>query len=85
MKNQGVEIVFVSSDQSHEDMMSYMKESHGNWLAAEHGSSLASELEEKFEVSGIPTLVVLKQDGTLVTKDGRSDVVSKGADVLKNW
>jgi hypothetical protein len=28
-------------------------------------------------ISGIPSLVVCKQDGTLVTKDGRSHVSSK--------
>ena len=27
----GVEIVFVSSDRSPDDMVSYMKESHGDW------------------------------------------------------
>merc|ERR1712078_513147 len=56
-----VEIVFVSSDRSNDDMLSYMKESHGDWLATEHGSPL----------------VVVKPDGTLVTKDGRAHVCSK--------
>ena len=32
---QGVEIIFVSSDRDSEAMMSYMKESHGDWYALE--------------------------------------------------
>merc|ERR1712137_616553 len=49
-----VEIVFVSSDRSNEDMLSYMKESHGDWLATEHGSSLTNDLKQKFGIQGIP-------------------------------
>merc|ERR1712063_241733 len=61
-------------DRSNEDMLSYMKESHGDWLATEHGSSLTNDLKQKFGIQGIPTLVVVKPDGTLVTKDGRAHV-----------
>merc|ERR1712061_79222 len=73
----GVEIVFVSSDRSPEDMLSYMKESHGDWLACQHNSAVANQLKQKYGVSGIPMLVVCKKDGTVVTKDGRSHVMSK--------
>merc|ERR1739836_53803 len=41
VESEGVEIIFVSSDRSPVDMVSYMKESHGDWLAVEHGSVLA--------------------------------------------
>ena len=44
----GVEIIFVSSDNSHQDMISYMKESHGDWCAVEHGSNVAKRLKERF-------------------------------------
>ena len=36
----GLEVVFVSSDHTPEDMKSYMHESHGHWLALEHGSDV---------------------------------------------
>merc|ERR1711953_895874 len=72
-----LEIVFVSSDRSPDDMISYMKESHGDWCGVEHNSALANDLKQKCGVQGIPMLVVVKKDGTLVTKDGRSHVVGK--------
>ena len=40
VESEGVEIIFVSSDRSPADMISYMKESHGDWLAVEHGSEV---------------------------------------------
>jgi len=51
--------------------ISYMKESHGDWLGVEHNSALANELKAKYGISGIPSLIVVKADGSLVTKDGR--------------
>ena len=67
----------MSSDQSPEAMFSYMKESHGAWLAVELNSDLADILKRKYDIKGIPTLVVVKPDGTLVTKEGRKDVSCK--------
>merc|ERR1712008_515178 len=69
VKDEGVELIFVSCDRSKADMISYMKESHGDW----------------FGVSGIPYLVVVKSDGTLITKDGRSAVQGQGPTVVKSW
>jgi len=82
----GVQIVFVSSDRSEADMLSYMKDSHGEWFATQHNSSVANGIKSKFGISGIPTLVVVKKDGTLITKDGRSYVTSLGPEkALKEW
>merc|ERR1712154_624855 len=58
VESEGVEIIFVSSDRSPADMVSYMKESHGDWYGVEHGSDLAQGLKQKFGVSGIPCLVL---------------------------
>ena len=40
--------MFISSDKSEEDMFSYMKESHGDWLAVAHNSNLANDLKQKY-------------------------------------
>ena len=45
---EGLEIVFISSDRSPEDMTSYMKESHGDWLAVPHNSAVANDLKQKY-------------------------------------
>ena len=61
------------------------QESHGDWFGVEHGSDLVQQLSEMFGVSGIPYLVVVKSDGTLITKDGRSAVQGQGPTVVKSW
>ena len=53
------EIVFVSSDKSAEELMGYMKECHGDWLAVQHGTVLGQDLKKKYEVTGIPSLIVV--------------------------
>merc|ERR1712045_300160 len=40
------EVVFVSSDKSAEEMMGYMKECHGDWLAVQHGTVLSQDLQK---------------------------------------
>jgi nucleoredoxin len=80
-----LEIVYVSSDQNPTQQMEYMNEAHGDWFAVKFADPLIAELKQKYKISGIPTLVVTKKDGTLVTMDGRSGVQTKGAQAAKEW
>jgi len=85
-KGMGVEIIFVSSDETSEDMIAYMKEAHGDWLAVEHESPLSTALSAKYDVSGIPTLIVCKKDGSVVSKDGRDEVGAPDvAQTVRRW
>jgi len=82
----GVEIVFVSSDQTEEAMFDYMKESHGEWFALPFEDKIATELSNKYDIAGIPSLVVVKKDGTVVTLEGDDDVAGKTpAEAVKDW
>ena len=63
----------------------FFKESHGDWLAVPHGSENGQALKKKYEVTGIPCLVVLKADGSLITKEGRNAVQTKGPAAVKEW
>jgi thiol-disulfide isomerase/thioredoxin len=72
------EVVFLSSDHSEAEFKEYMAEMP--WLAVPYSErDLKSDLSAVFEVQGIPSLVLLKADGTLITKDGR-EAVSYGAE-----
>jgi len=83
--NAKIEIVFVSSDRSENDMKSYMNESHGDWMAIPWGSPITSTLKQKYNVSGIPALIIVKKNGTIVSTDGRSDVHRKGTACFRDW
>jgi len=84
--DKGIELIFVSSDRSSDDMLNYMKESHGDWYAFEHGSKIGKKLKKKFSVEGIPSLVVMKSDGTVITDDGVQDVMGEEpSEIVKEW
>jgi hypothetical protein len=55
------------------------------WLAVKHQSIAANLLVKKMGVRGIPFLVILAPDGSVVTKDGRGDVDSMGGKALLKW
>ena len=79
------EIVFVSSDRDKSAMYSYMQEMDMPWLALPFGDAHKQTLSEKYGVRGIPMLVIIDAEGELITKNGRGDVSSKGADAFEQW
>lgn len=68
------EVVFVSSDRSEEAKLKYMTEAAMPWPAVKWNSAAANALKARYEVRGIPTLVMLRGDGSTITQDGRSMV-----------
>ncbi|CAE8619405.1 unnamed protein product [Polarella glacialis] len=64
-----IEIIFVSSDQYDSSFNSYYGEMP--WLALPFSNhSLRDSLAQKFDVKGMPTLVLLGDEGTLVATEG---------------
>lgn len=71
-----VEVIFISSDRDKSSFDAYYAEMPWTALPFED-REYKEKLSAKFNVQGIPTLVVLNgSDGKLVTEDGRSGVQS---------
>jgi len=69
----GIAVVFVSSDRDQAAFDEYYGEMP--WLALPFSErDLKAKLGEKYGVRGIPCLVVLDDQGNLVTKEGRAEV-----------
>ncbi|WP_372809154.1 thioredoxin-like domain-containing protein [Pontiella sp.] len=49
------------------------------------GDDHKGNLAKKYNVSGIPKLVIIDEDGKLITENGRGDVTQKGADAFDDW
>ena len=79
------EVVFVSSDRSPDAQMDYMKEADMKWYTLPHRSAEANALSKKFQVRGIPSLVIVSEEGKTITKNGRGDVSSNPKGALKSW
>ena len=82
------EVVFVSSDRSAEDQQGYMKDYDMEWPAVPYDSPLREQLQQKYEIRGIPSLVIIDDQGNLITKDGRSALGgsdSEARKALREW
>jgi len=69
------DIVFVSSDKSEQEMKDYFGQMP--WKALPFSSSKKQELDAKYNVSSLPTLVLLDHLGNTISLDGRSVVMSQ--------
>ena len=55
------------------------------WVALPLGDERLQTLKTEMGCQGIPYLVVYKNDGTLVSKNGRNEVSSNPQECLANW
>lgn len=84
--NQGqkqLEIVFVSTDSCEEDFKSYF--STMPWLSMVFDIDAHADVSDKFDISSIPSLVVLNKDGSVKIPNVKRDVEEKGALVIEEW
>jgi len=77
------EVVFVSSDSDQKSFNSYLSEMP--WIAVNFGAQVIEDLGDKYKVSGIPRLVIVRTDGTIVSDNARSDVVNKKEAAFSEW
>ncbi|CAB3405389.1 unnamed protein product [Caenorhabditis bovis] len=75
------EIVFVSRDRADNDLVTYFEEHMGEWTYIPFGNDLIQKLLAKYEVKTIPSMRIVKPDGTVVVKDARTEIQDKGEDV----
>jgi nucleoredoxin len=81
-----LEIVYVPSDRTRGEMMEYFNDLHGNWLALDMGDRAAiEELKAKYQVRGIPSLVAVQADGTVIDAGCREQVQSRGPAAFQAW
>ncbi|KAI6239556.1 Thioredoxin domain-containing protein [Aphelenchoides fujianensis] len=76
------EVVFVSRDRAEEDLEEYYKDHHGKWVYLPYGSPKIQELLQQYEVKTIPTMKVIRPDGSVVVQDARTEVATKGEDAV---
>lgn len=82
------EVVFVSSDRSAEDQQKYMEGYDMEWPAIPFESPVREQLGSKYGIQGIPSLVIIDDQGNLITKDGRSEMSGSDTNArkaLREW
>lgn len=77
-QDRAFEIVFVSSDSDQHSFDEYYKTMP--WLALPYAErDLARKLGERFDVDGIPTLILFDENGKFITNEGRAALSQHGA------
>ncbi|XP_037350439.1 nucleoredoxin-like protein 2 [Talpa occidentalis] len=79
------EVVFVSADGSAQEMRGFMSELHGAWLALPFHDPCRHELRTRYNITAIPKLVVVKQNGEVITDKGRKQIRERGLACFQNW
>lgn len=70
------DIIFISGDENEEAALEYFSEMPWKMLKFNETSKI-EELNQKYEIEGIPSLVILDESGEIITKDGRSLIVEE--------
>jgi nucleoredoxin len=83
--NDRFEVVFVSADKNKQAQFAYMNEAGMDWPTLEYRSAPALALKSRFEITSIPTLIVLSPNGELITREGRSDVQKTPSEAMNKW
>ena len=79
-----VEVVFVSIDGNEAAFERNFKEMP--WLAVPYTDEpRIAALKQRFGINGIPTMVLVDSQGTVVTYDARKDIQKDPAECIKKW
>ncbi|KAJ8287019.1 hypothetical protein GJAV_G00046070 [Gymnothorax javanicus] len=80
-----LEIVFISSDKSLEDMIEYYHDMHGDWLALPWHDQFKHDLKKKYNITAVPKLVIVKENGEVITDKGRKQIRDQGLACFRSW
>merc|ERR1719229_835363 len=80
-----VRVVFITSDQDDGAFKEYFKEMGKDWLSYPFGDAQIKAVKGKYNVQGIPTLIVVSADGETKDDGARGTVMQKKADACKEW
>ncbi|KAM9306354.1 nucleoredoxin-like protein 2 [Pholidichthys leucotaenia] len=79
------EIVFVSSDKSTDDFIEYYHDMHGDWLALPWTDEYKNVLKERYKITAVPRLVIVKENGDVITDKGRKQIRDQGLACFPSW
>ncbi|KAM6940843.1 nucleoredoxin-like protein 1 isoform 2-T2 [Lycodopsis pacificus] len=78
-------LVYVSLDQSEAQQDRFLKELHKKVLFLAFEDPYRKELQAKFKVKDVPTVVVLRPDGSVLSPNAVQDICRFGCDCFRDW
>ncbi|KAI3352947.1 hypothetical protein L3Q82_019513 [Scortum barcoo] len=78
-------LIYISLDQSEEQQERFLKELHKRVLFLAFEDPYRKELQAMFKVRDVPTVVVLRPDGSILIPNAVQDIFRFGSDCFQNW
>ncbi|KAI1886512.1 hypothetical protein AGOR_G00196510 [Albula goreensis] len=78
-------LLYVSMDPTEEKLEKFLKDLPKRCLFLAYEDSYRKELELMFEIEEIPTVVVLRPDGSVLSPNAVSEICTLGPDCFQNW
>ncbi|TDH15983.1 hypothetical protein EPR50_G00014620 [Perca flavescens] len=78
-------LIFISLDQSEAQQERVLKELHKKVLFLAFEDPYRTELQAKFKVKDVPTVVVIRPDGSILSPNAVQDICRFGCDCFRNW
>ena len=82
-KDQGFDIVFVSNDHDEAQCKQYYSAQHPWKLLAYKDRTSKKKLMRMFNITSIPTLVLVAEDGHVITMDGENIIMNTSFEKIK--
>lgn len=83
--NQKIEVIFASSDQDAASFANYFGSDHGDWLAFPFNTEKSQSMVQRFQIRGIPALVVLDSQGNVVDASARKTLSTMRSAAIQQW
>ncbi|CAK6968380.1 nucleoredoxin-like protein 1 [Scomber scombrus] len=78
-------LIYISLDQSEEQQERFLKEMHKRVLFLAFEDPYRKELQAMFKVKDVPTVVVLRPNGSVLSPNAVQDICRLGLDCFSNW
>ncbi|XP_040398413.1 nucleoredoxin-like protein 1 [Cygnus olor] len=78
-------LVYVSRDATAQQQDAFLKTMPKRWLSLPFGDQFKRELEQRFAVSDVPRVVVLKPNGEVIAGNAVEEISRLGPACFRNW
>ncbi|XP_028999966.1 nucleoredoxin-like protein 1 [Betta splendens] len=78
-------LIYISLDQSEKQQERFLKELHKKVLFLGFEDPYRKELQTMFKVKDVPTVLVLRPDGSVLSPNAVQDICLYGSDCFQNW
>lgn len=76
-------VIYIPNDYTEGTVKEMLKDT--NWYRIPLGNSAIDELTELYDIAGLPTLIVLDQEGNIVDRKARNTIEIEGAHAIVQW